>query len=256
MLRCLVTGSTGAGIGEAVARRLAECGHAVCLHGRSADKLSRSLCALPEAAHPHACLELDLADDERIETALGELQARWGPIDVLVSNAAPSLPAQPMHLLPVAQWRQELAEVLGCQFRLCKAVLPGMVERRFGRIVFISSSAATRGSFGRSAAYAAGKAGLLGLSCQLALEYAHAGITANAIVPGQIDTPRIRAGGRRTDESLARYGADHVPVGRVGQPADIVSAVEFLIACGYMTGQQIIIDGGSSLASLHNKPRT
>jgi 3-oxoacyl-[acyl-carrier protein] reductase len=256
MHRCLVTGSAGGGIGEHVARRLAERGHAVCLHGRSADKLALALSKLPETIHPHTCFELDLADGERIEPELDSLQARWGPIDILVSNAAPSFPGRPMHLLSASQWRQELTEVLHCQFALCKAVLPGMVERRFGRLVFISSSAATRGSFGRSAAYAAGKAGLAGLACQLALEYARSGITANAIVPGQIDTPRIRAGGRRSDESLARYAADHVPVGRVGFPADIVSAVEFLIECAYITGQQIVVDGGSSLASLHNKPCT
>ena len=250
MLRCLVTGATGGGIGEATAHDLARRGLQVCVHGRHADRVHAVLDALPRAqGQEHAALVLDLSGAAAILPAVAELQTRWGGVDVLVSNAAPSLPAAPLHELDESQWRIELQEILEVPLRLAKAVLPGMMARGLGRLVFLSSSAAQRGSLGRSAAYAAAKAGLLGLARQIALEYAAHGVTANAIAPSQVDTPRVRAGGRRTSESLAEFGRRAVPLGRVGDVRDVVQAVSFLIDCEYITGQLLVVDGGSSLAS-------
>jgi len=253
MLKCLVTGSCGGGIGEAVLRNLASQGHAVCVHGRDASRVEGVRESLPQCSTPHASLTQDLAQLDELGGAVERLIAGWGGIDVLVLSAAPGFPPSRLHDLSFAHWRREIAEVLDAQFTLCKAVLPLMMERRFGRIVFLSSSAAQRGSFGRSAAYATGKAGVLGMSKQIALEYASYGITSNCIVPSQIDTPRIRANGRRTIESLDAHAKANVPVGRVGQPADIVAAVDFIVASGYFTGQEIIIDGGTSLAANSTK---
>ncbi|PYQ77462.1 MAG: short-chain dehydrogenase [Acidobacteria bacterium] len=136
-------------------------------------------------------------------------------------------------------------------FYCAKAVAPSMIRQGRGRIVFVSSCAALRGTWARAASYAAAKAGLFGLMRQIALELAAHGITANAVAPSLVDTPRIRRNNRRTDSSIAHYGRHVVPVGRPGQAVEVADTIVFLASpqASYVTGQVIVIDGGSMLAS-------
>ncbi|MFF8413032.1 SDR family NAD(P)-dependent oxidoreductase [Streptomyces omiyaensis] len=242
----LVTGAGGGGIGRAVAHRLARTHH-VLLNGtpRRLAALER-LAAEIRAAGGHAEPAVaDVTDREGLRAALA-----GRPVDVLVHNAAPSLPHRPVHLLSPEEWRGDLEPILGGALNGVALVAPGMIERGTGRIVLVSSSAAFRGTFGRSASYAAAKAALHGLVAQLALELGPYGITANAVAPSQVATPRALRGGRRTPESLGRQAAA-VPLRRVGEPDDVASLIAHLCgaSAGYLTGQVIRVDGGSSLAS-------
>ena len=122
--------------------------------------------------------------------------------------------------------------------------------------MYVSSSAALRGSYGRAACYAASKAGLSGLATQIAIEYGPHNVTANVVAPSQIDTPRIRQNGRRTGAELAARGAS-IPLGRVGRPGDVAETIAFLCssASGYITGNVLPVDGGSRLAGRETKIR-
>lgn len=190
----------------------------------------------------------DVADDEQVVAALGD--GALG-IDTVVCNAAPSFRRCSIDEYPAAQWASELGTILTGSFNVIRATAGSMMREGFGRIVLVSSSAADRGTWGRGVGYAAAKAGLHGLARQLGLELGPHGVTVNCVAPSQIDTPRVRRGGRRTEASLAAYARDAVPVGRVGRPDDVVSAVRFLIDRGssYITGQIVHVDGGSALAS-------
>ncbi|MFD0278264.1 SDR family NAD(P)-dependent oxidoreductase [Kitasatospora sp. NPDC127111] len=242
----LVTGAGGGGVGTAVAHRLARTHH-VLLNGAprhlpALEELAAAIRAAGGSAEP---LVADVTDRDGLRAALA-----GRPVDAFVHNAAPSLPHRPVHLLSPADWRGDVEPVLGGALNGVGLVAPGMIERGTGRIVLVSSSAAFRGTFGRSASYAAAKAALHGLVAQLALELGPYGITANAVAPSQVATPRALRGGRRTPESLSRQAAA-VPLRRVGEPDDVASLIAYLCGApaGYLTGQVIRIDGGSSLAS-------
>jgi 3-oxoacyl-[acyl-carrier protein] reductase len=126
-----------------------------------------------------------------------------------------------------------------------------MIRQHAGRVIFVSSCAAFRGTWARAASYAACKAALTGLCRQVALELAQHGITVNAVAPSLVDTPRIRRNQRRTDESIARYARDLVPLGRVATAQEVAAVIGFLASddSSYVTGQTLIVDGGSSLAT-------
>src|SRR5262249_34339777 len=128
-----------------------------------------------------------------------------GRVDIVVSNAAQGGRTAPIHELDDESWFGEIATTLHGAYHVCRAVIPSMIEHRFGRIILMSSSAALRGTKGRGAGYAAAKAALHGMAKQLAVEQGPHGITANVVAPSQIDTPRVRRGGRRTDASLSAY---------------------------------------------------
>lgn len=243
----LITGAGGGGIGGAAAMELARTHHVLLngaeRHKEALDELTARIRTAGGTAEP---VVADVTDLSALRSAL----SGTGPVDAFVHNAAPSLPHRPVHELSAADWHGDLDPILGGALNILTLVVPGMIEQRRGRIVLVSSSAAFRGALGRSAAYAAAKAGLHGLTAQLALELGPHGITANAVAPSQVATPRIRRGGRRTEESLARHAAT-IPVRRVGEPADVASLITYLCGDGaaYLTGQVLRVDGGSSLAS-------
>lgn len=218
--RALVTGSAR-GIGAAIAARL------------SADGL--------------AVTGLDLAEgsDLRLDVARDELPAEeFAEFDVVVSNAAITTTIAPAHRMSPEQWQRDIDVNLTGAFRVVQACLPGMRERRYGRIVVISSGAATGGLPGQIA-YSASKAGLLGMVKTLAIECARRGITANAVLPGMIATEQVEA---MPAGVLERVRAG-MPTGRLGEPAEVAHLVAFLASegAGYVTGQQIAIAGGIDL---------
>jgi NAD(P)-dependent dehydrogenase (short-subunit alcohol dehydrogenase family) len=221
--RALVTGSAR-GIGAAIAARLSADGFAVT--------------------------GLDLADgaDLQLDVARGELAPEeFAEFDVVVSNAAITTTVAPAHRMSAEQWQRDVDVNLSGAFRVVQACLPGMRERRHGRIVVISSGAATGGLPGQ-VAYSASKAGLLGMVKTLAIEGARRGITANAVLPGMIATEQVEA---MPAEVLERVRAA-MPTGRLGKPKEVAHVVAFLASegAGYVTGQQIAIAGGIDLNML------
>jgi NAD(P)-dependent dehydrogenase (short-subunit alcohol dehydrogenase family) len=216
--RALVTGAA-AGIGAAIAERLRA-------EGLEVTTLDRA---------EGADLEVDLAVDE-----LPDL----GHVDVCISNAAITDTIAPAHRMSPEQWSRDIDVNLTGAFRAIQGCLPGMRERQWGRIVVISSGAAQNGLSGQ-VAYSASKAGLLGMVKTLAVEGVRRGITANAVLPGMVATEKVLS---MPEEILERL-REALPSGRMAEPAEVAALVSFLASeeAGYVTGQTIGIDGGSSL---------
>ena len=181
-------------------------------------------------------VELDLAGDAELPDL--------GAVDVCVSNAAITTTVAAAHRMTREQWQRDLDVNLTGAFRVIQACLPGMRERGFGRIVVISSAAARSGLPGQ-VAYAASKAGLLGMTRTIAAENAHKGVTANAILPGLVATEAVLA----MPEEILGAGRASIPTGRLVEPAEIADLVALLAsdAAGSITGEAISVDGGIHL---------
>lgn len=216
--RALVTGAAR-GIGAAIAERLRADG----LEVTGADR--------------------DEGCELRFDVAAGELPDLSG-FDICVSNAAITDTIAPTHRMTSEQWARDLDVNLTGAFRVVAACLPGMRERGYGRIVFISSGAAVEGLPGQPA-YAASKAGLLGLMRTIAGENVRRGITANAVLPGMVATENVNAMPAEIQDRLR----DAVPMHRFAEPAEVAALVAYLVSepAGYVTGQAIGIDGGGAL---------
>ncbi len=188
-------------------------------------------------------LDREPGGDHQIDLAIDDLPDLSG-IDVCVSNAAITDTIAPAHKMSAEQWRRDIQVNLSGAFRVVQACLPGMRERRWGRIVVISSGAATRGLPGQ-VAYSASKAGLLGMLKTIAAENVARGITANAILPGLIASEKVLA---MPPEVLERM-TEALPSGRMGEPDEIAALAAFLASeeAGYVTGQEIGADGGGTL---------
>ena len=177
----------------------------------------------------------------------------FAAFDVVVSNAAITTTIAPAHRMTPEQWQRDIDVNLTGAFRVVQAALPGMRKRGYGRIVAISSGAAARGLPGQ-VAYAASKAGLLGMVRTIAAENAGKGITANAVLPGMIATEQVRA----MPPAVVERVMTTMPTGRLGDPDEIAGLVAYLVSenAGYLTGQAIEVDGalGLNTMSLGGKP--
>ena len=252
----LITGAAGGGIGSHTAENLAAAGFSVAVHGRDSASVARVVDLIQAGGGTAIGVAADLTEADAPKQVVEETQKRLGPISALVHNAADGVSFKSVEELSLPEWRRDQAVILEAAFLISARTLPDMRKARRGRIVFVSSSAARRGSFGRAASYAACKAALSGLAKQIAIEYGPHGVTANVVSPSQIDTPRVRKGGRRTPEGLLERGRG-IPLQRVGQPGDVAAAIAYLCsdAAAYVTGTVLPIDGGSALAGIDTHVR-
>jgi 3-oxoacyl-[acyl-carrier protein] reductase len=235
----LVTGATGS-IGRAIAHTLHANGATVTISGTRIEMLDSLAGQLAGRVHVVRC---NLADREDVEHLVPAAEAAMGHIDILVNNAAITRDNIFMRLRD-EDWDEVLAVDLTAAFRLIRAAVRGMIRRRFGRIIGVTSVVGLTGNAGQ-ANYAAAKAGMIGMTKSLAREVASRGITVNTIAPGIIDTAMTGAlTDQQRDAILAR-----VPAGRLGTPDDVAAAALYLASLegAYVTGQTLHVNGGMAM---------
>jgi 3-oxoacyl-[acyl-carrier protein] reductase len=235
-----VTGASQ-GIGEACARVLAEAGARVVLASRNLDRLEALAAELNQARADSAlAAAMDVTREEQIQEAFRTALDRFGKIDILVNNAGVTRDGLVLRMKR-RDWDEVLATNLTAAHLCIQQVLPGMMRRRHGRIINITSVVALTGNAGQ-ANYAASKAGIIGLTRAVAQEYASRNITVNAVAPGFIATAMTERIAPEAREKLA----SRIPLGRLGQPLDVAHAVKFLASeeAGYITGHVLHVNGG------------
>lgn len=236
----LVTGASGA-LGRAIALRLAKDGYSIALHYRSrpadAEQVGKELAALGVRSMG---VQADLCKEDEITRMVEVVQNELGPISVLVNNAG-LVRDKTITKLTSEDWDVVLDTNLKGTFLVSKAVVPGMRERKQGRIINISSIVGAMGNFGQ-VNYSASKAGLIGLTKSLAREVARDQVTVNAICPGFMDTPMVRGVPEAVQEKLIAQ----IPLGRFGEPSAVGEAVAYLTGPGgdWVTGQVLHVNGG------------
>jgi 3-oxoacyl-[acyl-carrier protein] reductase len=235
----LVTGASG-GIGASIARVLHAQGAVVVLSGTRRDALDALAAELGERAH--VC-PADLSDAAASDALVTAAEEAAGPLAILVNNAGMTRDMLALRMSD-ADWQAVLDVDLGAPFRLARATLRGMLRRRAGRIINISSIVGATGNAGQ-ANYAAAKAGLVGMTKALAQEVASRGITINAVAPGFIATPMTD---KLSEQQRAKL-ADAIPLGRLGQPDDVAAAVAYLASdeAGWVTGATLHVNGGMAM---------
>ena len=266
----LVTGAGTSGIGRAICERLASEGARLVVNDLRESDARAGVEALPGGSSQHLAIGADVADSKAVDRMHAKILEHFGKLDVLVNNAA--IPeGRPGEIREInetatkmmgefattgrsdtrfdiflriddASWHKMLSVVLSGAFFNMRAAIPGMIERGGGAIVNISSGAALVATPSLPH-YAAGKAGMLALTRAVAADYGRAGIRANAILPGLIDTPAQRAG---LDPAMRAVLAGQTPLGRLGLSEEIAAAVAFLASddASYMTGQSLEVNGG------------
>jgi 3-oxoacyl-[acyl-carrier protein] reductase len=231
-----ITGSTR-GIGLAIARAMHSAGAKVAIVGRDVERARTVAAELGERTAGVGC---DVAVAEQVEAALAAAESALGPIDVLVNNAGLTRDNILLRLTD-ADWDAVLDANLKGAFHTTRAVIKGMMKRRSGRIINVTSIVGLVGNKGQ-ANYAASKAGLIGFTKSVAKEYAGRGILANCIAPGYIDTDMTSG---LPDAAKATLLQD-IALARLGRPEDVAGAALFLASdlAGYITGQVLVVDGG------------
>ena len=238
----LVTGS-GRNIGRAIALAMARAGAAVVLNGhRDLAALDRVVAEIAAAGGRAIAMPADVSDPAAVADMVARATDRIGPIDIAVSNVGVRL-LQPFLEVDLAAWNQALAVNLTSSFSLAQAVLPGMIERGWGRLIHVSGLPIYTGRYRGKIPALAAKSGLHGLAKGLADEFGGRGITSNIVAPSTIDTTRDWAQYPALD--LERRVAD-IPVGRLGQVEDVAQACVYLASdqAGYVNGQTIHLNGG------------
>lgn len=234
--KALITGASG-GIGKELARVLVEYDAEVCISGRNVEELNELKESLGDKCHIVPC---DLSNKNEISELVSKSEEVLGQIDILVNNAG--ITKDNIFLrMSDQEWEDVLNINLNSTFNILKLITKGMVKRKYGRIINISSIVGTTGGAGQ-VNYAASKAGLIGLTKSLSQELATRNITVNCIAPGFIETPMTE----KLDDNRKDIIISSIPANRIGTPKDLSSAVIFLASqeSSYITGQTIHINGG------------
>jgi 3-oxoacyl-[acyl-carrier protein] reductase len=247
----LVTGSAR-GIGAATARRFAQEGARVAiadLDTESCERLAEELRTTGAEVIPIGC---DVSDAGQVQSMVDRVLERFGRLDILVNNAGITRDNL-LHKMPEDDWDRVIAVHLRGAFLCSRAAQKPMVERKYGRIISLSSTSAL-GNRGQ-ANYSAAKAGLQGFTRTLAIELGPFGITANAVAPGFIDTDMTRATAQRlgiTFDQMSEALSKEIPLRRVGQPSEVASVIAFLASedASYVSGQIIYVKGGPAGVSM------
>jgi 3-oxoacyl-[acyl-carrier protein] reductase len=234
-----VTGASQ-GIGRACALKLATAGAAVAVAARNQDKLNELVNEISAADGKAAAFALDVTNEEQVKSAIKAAIAHFGKIDILVNNAGITRDQLVMRMKR-EDWDSVLQTNLTSAYLCIQQVTSSMLKQRWGRIINITSVFGQMGQAGQ-ANYAASKAGLIGLTMAIARELGSRNITCNAVAPGFIETAMTEALG----DDFKQTAAKQIPLGRVGSPADVASAVAFLASdeASYITGHVLNVNGG------------
>lgn len=239
----IVTGA-GQGLGASIAKAYAREGAKVAVVDLQHEAAERVVAEIAAAGGEALALACDVADRTQVETMAARVDEAWGRIDILVNNAGITRTAM-LNKMTDQQWQQVLAVHLTGAFNCLQAVVGGMIERRYGRIIYVTSAAGVLGTIGQIN-YSAAKAGVLGMTKSSAKELARYNITANAIAPGAA-TPMTET--IRTDERFRDKYLDRIPMGRWAQPEEVAPVFVFFAsdAASYVTGQVLAADGGMTI---------
>jgi 3-oxoacyl-[acyl-carrier protein] reductase len=235
----LVTGASG-GIGSAIAKALSEAGAKVILSGTREGVLNEVAATLPGES---AILTCNLSDPDAVDGLVARAEGVVGPLDILVANAGITRDKLLMQMKD-DDWNDVINVNLGSYYRLTKSVVRGMMKRRHGRIIGITSVVGVTGNPGQTN-YCASKAGMIGFTKSIAQEVASRGITANTIAPGFIESPMTEGLPEAQKTSLL----GRIPAGRLGQGGDIAAAAVYLASdeAAYVTGQTLHVNGGMAM---------
>ena len=240
----LVTGGTG-GLGEAISVKLYEAGYSVVVtHSPNNTGVGSWLAPMAADDHQFHAYAIDVADYDSCQECAQKIRNEVGPVDILVNNAGITRDAS-FKKLDKVNWDAVIRTNLDSVFNMTKPLCEGMVERRWGRIINVSSIIASKGGFGQTN-YAAAKAGMHGFTKSLALEVAGKGVTVNTISPGFIATKMVMA---VPQDVLDTKIIPQIPVGRLGQPDEVAALVLYLCSreAAFVTGANIAINGGQHL---------
>jgi 3-oxoacyl-[acyl-carrier protein] reductase len=237
--KALVTGASG-GIGGAIATELHRQGAVVGLSGTRRDALDRRAGELGGRAHVLPC---NLQEKEEVEALIPAAETALGGLDILVNNAGITRDGLFLRMKD-DDWDEVIAVNLTSAFRLCRAAVKGMMRRRYGRIINITSIVGVTGNPGQ-ANYTAAKAGMIGMTKSLAAEVASRTVTVNCVAPGFISSPMTDALNEKQRETILA----NVPAGRLGSGEDVAAAVVFLASAeaAYITGQTLHVNGGMAM---------
>jgi len=232
----LVTGGTR-GIGAAICKALKGAGYTVAANYGGNDEAAQKF----KQETGIAVFKWDVSSFEACAAGVKQVEANLGPVDVLVNNAGITRDGM-FHRMTPEQWNAVIGTNLGSLFNMTRQVIEGMRERKFGRVINISSINGQKGQMGQ-VNYSAAKAGELGFTRALAQEGARAGITVNAVCPGYIATEMVKA---MSQEVLQKNILPQIPIGRLGEPAEIARCVVFLASddAGFITGSTLTANGG------------